>query len=100
MAVIKEYNLRRHFKTKPQDKFKNLEGEQKLQKELKRNPTSQQKFSTKTKSQSEAAVKGSFIVAEEIEQSAWPFTEGEFLKSWMMKVCDFLCPEKSWHLQM
>ena len=90
VAVIKEYNLRRHCETKHKDKLKNMNAEQKLQKVegLKRNLTSQQTFFTKAKSQSEAAVKASFIVAEEIARSARPFTEGEFLKSCMMKVYD------------
>ncbi len=62
VAVIKEYNLRWYYKTKHQDKLKNLNAEQKLQKveELKRNLTSQQTFFTKVKSRSEAAVKESF----------------------------------------
>ena len=32
VAVTKEYNLRRHYETKHQDKLKNLDAEQKLQK--------------------------------------------------------------------
>ena len=83
MAVIKEFNLRRHFKTKHQDKLKNLSAEQKQKQkkveELKKNLTSQH-----------TAVKASFIVAEEIAKSAWPFTEGEFLERCIMKVCESL----------
>ena len=48
----------------------------------------------KATSQSEAAVKASYIVAEEIAKSARPFNEGEFVKKCMMKVCDQVCPEK------
>ncbi|XP_066512762.1 general transcription factor II-I repeat domain-containing protein 2A-like [Hoplias malabaricus] len=79
------------------NKFKNLSAGQKLQKveEFKKNLTSQQTFFTKAKSQSEAAVKASFIVAEEIAKSGQPFTEGEFVKNCMMKVCDVLCPDKT-----
>ena len=75
--------------------MKNLSAEQKLKKieELKENLTSQQTFSTRAKSQSEAAAKAGFIVAEEIVKSARPFTEGEFLKSCMMTVCNVLCPD-------
>lgn len=78
VAVMKEYNLRRHYETKHEDKCKNLGTVQKLQKveELKKNLTSQQTFFTKAKPQSEAAVKASFIVAEEIAKSGRPFTEG------------------------
>ena len=43
-------------------------------------------FFTKAKSQNEAALKAIFIVGEEITKPARPFTEGEFLKSCMMKV--------------
>lgn len=96
VAVIKEYNVKRHYETKHQDKLKNLNAEQKMQKveELKKNMKIQQMFFTRAKSQSEAAVKASFIVAEEIAKSGRPFSEGEFLKSCMMKVCDILCPDK------
>ena len=55
---------------------------------------SQQAMFTKAKSQSEAAVKASFIVAAEIAKSSRPFTEGEFVKNCMIKVCDTVCPEK------
>uniref|UniRef100_A0A3B4GSR1 Uncharacterized protein n=1 Tax=Pundamilia nyererei TaxID=303518 RepID=A0A3B4GSR1_9CICH len=56
-----------HYKTKSQDKLKNLNAEQKLKKveELKKNVTFQQTFFTRAKSQSEAVVNASFIVAEE-----------------------------------
>ncbi len=68
VAVIKEYNIRRHYETKHEDKYKDLNIQQKLQKveELKKSLVSQQTMFTKAKSQSEAVVKASYIVAEEI----------------------------------
>ncbi|XP_058022331.1 general transcription factor II-I repeat domain-containing protein 2-like [Ahaetulla prasina] len=92
VAVFKEYNIRRHYEAKHPDKYKNLNIQQKLKKveELKKSLMS----FVKAKSQREAAVKASFIVAEEIAKSAWPFTEGEFLKRCMLKVCDLLCPDQ------
>lgn len=55
---------------------------QKCQKveEMKRSLVSQHTMFKKAISQSEAAVKDSFIVAGEIAKSAWPFNEGEFVK--------------------
>lgn len=90
VSVMKEYNLRRHYETSTKHT------EQRLQKveELKRNLKSQQAMFTKAKSQSKAAVKASFIVAEEVAKSARPFTEGDFVKNCMLKVCDVVCPEK------
>ena len=81
---------------KHHDKYKHLDTTQRLQKveELKRSLVSQQAMFTKAKSQSEAAVKASFIVAAEIAKSSRPFTEGEFVKNCMIKVCDTVCPEK------
>ena len=61
---------------------------------MKRSLVSQQTMFVKAKIQSDAAVKASFIVAEEIAKSARPFTEGEFLKTCLLKVCDVVCPDK------
>ncbi|XP_055726157.1 general transcription factor II-I repeat domain-containing protein 2-like [Salvelinus fontinalis] len=96
VAVLKEYNLRRHYETKHADKNKNMDMEQRLQKaeELKRGVKSRQALFKKAKSQGQAAVKASFILAEEIAKSARPFTEGDFIKNCMIKVCDEVCPEK------
>src|SRR4029434_10782661 len=96
VAVMKEYNLRWHYETKHQDKNKHLDMKQKLQKveELKRSLVSQQTVFVKAKSQSEAAVKASFIVVAQIAKVSRPFTEGEFVKNCMIKVCDIVCPDK------
>ncbi|XP_074513327.1 general transcription factor II-I repeat domain-containing protein 2-like [Sebastes fasciatus] len=95
VAVMKEYNVR-HYEAKHHDRYKHLDMKQRLQKveELKRSLVSQQAMFTNAKSQSEAAVKASFIVATEVAKSARPFTEGEFVKNCMMKVCDVVCPDK------
>uniref|UniRef100_A0A0L8FTL2 Uncharacterized protein n=1 Tax=Octopus bimaculoides TaxID=37653 RepID=A0A0L8FTL2_OCTBM len=62
--------------------------------ELERNLTLQQTFLTKAKSQTEAAIKASFIVAEEITKSAQSFIEGEFVKRCMMKMYNVLYSDK------
>ena len=66
VVVMKEYNIRRLYETKHQDKYKDLDMKQKLQKveEMKRSLVSRQTMFTKAKSQSEAAVKASFIVEQ------------------------------------
>uniref|UniRef100_A0AAZ3S7J0 SPIN-DOC-like zinc-finger domain-containing protein n=1 Tax=Oncorhynchus tshawytscha TaxID=74940 RepID=A0AAZ3S7J0_ONCTS len=82
VAVSKEYNIRRHYETKHHDKYKDLDMTQRSQKveEMKRSLVSQQNMFKKATSQSEAAVKASYIVAAEIAKSARPFNEGEFMK--------------------
>ena len=39
-------------------------------------------------------MKASFIVVAVIAKAARPFTEGEFVKNCMIKVCDSVCPDK------
>ena len=83
VAVTKEYNIRRHYETKHQDKYKDLDMKQKLQKieEMKRSLVSRQTMFTKAKSQSVAAVKASFIVVAEIAKSARPLMRESLSKS-------------------
>ena len=83
------------YEMKHQDKYKHLDMKQKLQNvELKRRLVSQQTVFIKAKSLSEAAVKARFILVAEIAKAARPFTEGEFVKNCMIKVCDIVCPDK------
>ena len=96
VSIIKEYNIRRHYETKHQDKYKDLDMTQRSQEveEMTKGLVSQQNMFKKATAQSEAAVKASYIVAEEIAKSNRPFNEGEFVKKCMLKVCDQVCPEK------
>ena len=61
---------------------------------MKRSLVSQHAVFVKSKSQREAAVKANFIVVAEIAKAARPFTEGEFVKNCMIKVCDIVYPDK------
>lgn len=40
------------------------------------------------------AMKASFIVAEEIAHTSQSFSEGDFLKQCMLKVCEQVCPNQ------
>jgi len=58
VAIIKEYNIRRHYETKHQDKNRRVDKQQKVE-EFKKTLASQQTLFNKAKSQSETAVKAS-----------------------------------------
>lgn len=96
LAVFKEYNIRRHFETKHGEQYANMDMEQRLQKakDLKRNLQHQQSMFTRISSESEGATKASFIIAEEIAKASKPFSEGEFIKDCLEKVCSVVCPDK------
>ena len=43
---------------------------------------------------SEDAVKASFEISKIIAESSKPFTDGLFIKQYLLKVADELCPDK------
>ncbi|KAJ1125806.1 hypothetical protein NDU88_004224 [Pleurodeles waltl] len=96
VAVMKEYNLRRHFETKHGAKFANLSHQEKQQKvqELKGSLHSQRNIFAKMTAKNDAAVKASYLVAEEIARASKCFSEGAFVKQCMLKVCEQVCPEQ------
>lgn len=96
VSVVKEYNLRRHFDTKHGAKYAkvSLQEKQQIVKELKGKLRSQQNLFTKATTKNDAAMKASFIVAEEIARASKSFSEGAFLKQCMLKVCEQVCPDQ------
>lgn len=96
VSVVKEYNLRRHFDTKHGAKYAkvSLHEKQQIVKELKGKLRSQQNLFTKATTKNDAAVKASFMVAEEIARASKSFSEGAFLKQCMLKVCEQVCPDQ------
>ena len=96
LSVVKEYNLRRHFDTKHGAKYASasLQEKQHIAKGLKRKLQVQQNVFTKSATKNNAAVKASFIVAQEIALASKSFSEGPFLKQCMLKVCEQVCPDQ------
>lgn len=96
VSVVKEYNLRRHFDTKHGAKYAkfSLQEKQHIVQELKGGLQSQQNMFTKATAKNDAAVKASFIVAEEIARASKSFSDGAFLKECMLKVCEQVCPDQ------
>lgn len=96
VAVVKEYNLRRHFETKHGAKYAKISHQEKQQiaQELKGKLRSQQNVFAKARTKNNAAVKASFVVAEEIARASKSFSEGTFLKQCMLKVCEQVCPDQ------
>uniref|UniRef100_A0A674DXZ8 SPIN-DOC-like zinc-finger domain-containing protein n=1 Tax=Salmo trutta TaxID=8032 RepID=A0A674DXZ8_SALTR len=96
VAVLKEYNLRRHYVSLHADKYDNFQGQQRREKvnELLAGLKKQQSVFTHSRDISDAAVKASYLIANEIAVPSKPFIEGEFVKTCMMKAAEIVCPEK------
>lgn len=90
-AVMKEYNVHRHYETKRQSYtlYTGAERTQKMAASLQ----VQQFFIHATKLQKKATA-ASYEVAKLIAQHGKPFIDGEFIKQCLMKVTKAMCPEK------
>ena len=96
VLVMKEYNIKRHCERRRNTHTKKNTRIWAWNKSLRinRKSKSQQAMFTETKTQSEAAVRTSYIVVEDLAKAARSFTEGEFVKHCMLKICGAVCPEK------
>ncbi|UYV67839.1 EPM2AIP1 [Cordylochernes scorpioides] len=96
IAVLKEYNMKRHYETKHSQNYSKYTGIVRTEKfeVLKRGLKSQQSLFTKVKTEQEAATRASFRVALEIAKRGKPFTDGEMIKECIIAVVEEMCPEK------
>lgn len=96
IAVIKEFNIKRHFDTKHASKFENLSGNLRAGKlrELQRQMIHQHSVFKKQNSESESLVKASYVISEKIARSSKSFMEGEFIKECLVSVAEILCPNQ------
>ncbi|PNF32729.1 hypothetical protein B7P43_G11587 [Cryptotermes secundus] len=96
IAVLKEYNIRRHYQTKHSAQYSQLTGKERSQKleTLKRSISLQRSFFTKMKNENKAASKVSLRVAHLLAKEGKPFTDGELIKSCLIVAVEEMCPEK------
>ncbi|XP_066978933.1 zinc finger MYM-type protein 6-like [Macrobrachium rosenbergii] len=62
--------------------------------ELEQSLKQQQSLFKNVRHVSDAAVKASYIISNEIAASSRPFTEGDFVKKCMLLTADVICPDK------
>lgn len=97
IAVLKDYNIRRHYETKHSaqfDAFKDNVREREFEK-LKRRLCLQQNIFKKRVHESEAATKVSLRIAHEIAKRGKPFTDGDYIKNCMLIAAEELFPDKT-----
>ena len=96
VAVLKTFNIERHFETKHKLKFKSLSSQERTKKaELMISQLKKEKFAfTKQNAASDEVTRVSYIIAHKIAKNGKPFAEGEFIKECMIESIQVLCPEK------
>lgn len=97
VAVIKEYNIKRHYDTKHSEKYSGLQGHFRSDKvdELKSKLNCQQSLFLKGNKQSENSVRVSYIIAQKIAKYGKPFTDGHFVKECLQSAIDVLSPSQA-----
>lgn len=96
IAVIKDYNLKRHFESNHEE-YRNVSGIERTEKikNLKETFRGQQavfrQFFSET---AESGVRAGYKIAAMIARSGRPFTDGDFIKNCMEKVMEEVCPQK------
>ena len=96
IAVMKEYNMHRHYETMLRDKYNAYKGkvrEEKV-KQLQAAFCKQRSFFANINQSNKDSVRNSFVISEMIAKSSRPFTEGLFIKECLVKASDILCPGK------
>lgn len=96
IAVLKEYNLKRHFTTTHPQYMLVSEDEMKtIADQLTNKFINQSTFFSKQKNTEKNITKAGYVVAFDIARSCKAFSDAEFIKNCMIKVAEECCPEKS-----
>lgn len=95
VAVMKEYNVRRHYETKHQTytSCTDAEREQEVIQMTAGLQAQQQYFFRANKTQENATI-ASYEVAQLIARHGKPFLDGDFTKQCLSTVAGIMCPEK------
>lgn len=94
IAVCKEFNVKRHYDTNHKTKFDRYTDKIRMDKLSSLKSKLQQSMFTKAHTESEDALKSSFIIALEIAKRSKPFSDSDFIKDCMLKVADVSFPSQ------
>ena len=96
VSVMKKYNNRRHYETHHAERYRGLQGQPRREKvkELIAGLKKQPSVFTSSRDISAAAVKASYLTANDIALASKPCSEGEFVKTCILKAAEIVCSEK------
>ncbi|XP_076064373.1 general transcription factor II-I repeat domain-containing protein 2-like [Oratosquilla oratoria] len=96
VAVLKKYNIRRHYESKHGSSYSHITGAERTKKfeSFQHSLHSQQAFFSKKKSENETSTRASYKVAYVLAKKGKPFTDGSIIKECIVEAAGELCPEK------
>lgn len=95
VAVLKEYNISRHFSAKHGSYANNWSSEERAATaaRLATNLQAQQNIFVRQSAIQDISTKASYLLTYKLAKASKPFSEGEFLKECMVDAANILCPE-------
>ena len=95
IAVLKDYNLKRHYESRHEANYRHLTSELREQEvtKLKRELVKQQEIIRKPVLVNKSVVKASYVISQIIAQRLKPFSDGEFVKNCMVEAAEILTPD-------
>ena len=96
IAVLKDYNLSRHFQMTHAEKYRNMFSEQRASasKELLCQLQKQRGLFTKLHSANDRIARASYVLSHKIAKHSKPFAKGKFIKECLIDSAAILCPDK------
>lgn len=96
VAVCKKENVKRHYDSHHKESYSHITGKLRADKveELLAGLKKQQATFGRNREVSDAAVKASYLIAHEIVLGSKPFSDGEFVKTCLLKAAEVVCPDK------
>lgn len=96
VSVLKEYNIRRHYETHHKKKYGDFEGQLRSDeiKKLKARMKIQQSTFTRRRDIAEGSVMASYLISYELVRASKPYSDGDVVKTCMLKAAEVVCPEK------
>jgi len=93
---MKKYNNRRHYETHHVERYRGFQGQPRREKvkELMAGLKKQQPVFTSSRDTSATAVKASYLTTNDIALASKPYSEGEFMKTCILKAAEIMCSEK------
>lgn len=96
VAVLKEYNIKRHYETKHSSKYGTLQGQMRKDKvhEFEKRLAGQQKLFRKATTEADISVHVSYLVSKILAKRMKAFSDGEVVKECLQAVAGVAFPEK------
>ena len=97
VAVMKEYNIRRHYETKHLSTHSKYVGKLRTEKfeSMKHGLESQRNLFTKQIAENESITRASYKIVNRMVERGKPFTDGKLIKECIIEAVNDLCPEKA-----